>query len=75
MNVPREQVIARLREAGWRFKRQADRVEIYKKPNEAQRVDVPRRDLLPRAIVAHILRQGGLSPAEIEQFLIHCTSN
>lgn len=74
MNVPRQQVIARLREAGWHFKRPADRVEIYKKPNEAQRIDVPRRELLPKTIVVQILRQAGLTPAEIDHFLTHCVT-
>jgi hypothetical protein len=68
--ISREQVIARIRQAGWKFKRQADRVELYKKPgSDVQRLQVQRRDLLLLDYVRVVLKQAGLQPAEIEAFL------
>jgi predicted RNA binding protein YcfA (HicA-like mRNA interferase family) len=69
VQISREQVIARIKEAGWRFKRQGERTDLYKRSNSAQRVPVPRRDLLPALSVKAILRQAGLTPEQIAQFL------
>ena len=70
LQITRHQVVARLREAGYHFERQADRVEIHK--NGVQRVSVPRRDRLPILLVQTILRQAGLSLTDVEHFLQHC---
>jgi hypothetical protein len=69
MNITREQVRNRLLQAGWHFKRQAEKVDLYRKPGSALRVALPRRDLLPEVSVRTILAQAGLTQADIEQFL------
>jgi hypothetical protein len=66
--ISREQVTRRLREAGFSFKRQADRVEIWKLAGDTKRVNVPRRDLLLDTHVRVIIGQAGLSPTLIDDF-------
>jgi hypothetical protein len=66
--VSREAVVNRIREAGFTFKRQADRVEIWKKRGATTRVNIARRDLLDPVYVATVLRQAGLSETEIAAF-------
>lgn len=66
--VSREAVVNRIREAGFTFKRQADRVEIWKKRGSTTRVDLRRRDMYDELYAATILRQAGLSEQEIAAF-------
>jgi len=66
--VSREALVNRLRQAGFTFKRQADRVEIYKQKGTTTRVTVRRRDLLDAEHVSTVLRQAGLTEAEIATF-------
>jgi ribosome-interacting GTPase 1 len=72
VTVSREQVINRLREAGWHFKRRAKRVEIWKKGT--QRVDLVTRKALAENYVRALFTQAGLTPAQIEQFLRDCVT-
>jgi hypothetical protein len=69
MTVPRDQIVNRLREAGYRFHRKADRVEFYRRPGDIRRVSIPRRDLIPEPIACAILHQAGLTHEQIAQFL------
>jgi hypothetical protein len=64
-----DQVRARLREAGFRFKRQAPRVEIWRKAGATTRVNLPRCDFYTITETRTILQQAGLSPLQIEEFL------
>ncbi len=67
--IPCDALINRLRESGYEFKRQADRVMIYKKKGGTSRVTVRRKDMLDVSYVQVILKQAGLSQAEIEKFI------
>lgn len=67
--VPRPQLLARLREAGWSFKRHGKRVEIWKKAGTTQRLSVPTQKLVAVPHVRVVLRQAGLLAREIERFL------
>ena len=69
MRIPREQVIARVREAGFTFQKQGSRVEIFRQPGTKQRVDLPRRDLYEEKLVRVVLSQAGLTHQQIEGFL------
>lgn len=62
-----ERLQRRIREAGFTFDRQADRVMIWRKG--ILRVNLPRRDSVPEVRARAILEQAGLSPADIEDFL------
>lgn len=73
MTISREQVINRLREAGWSFKRQASRVEIYKKKGSAQRLSVAHRKQLELPYVRIVLQQAGLTKHQIERFIAGAT--
>lgn len=59
----REQVIDKLREKGYVFKRDAWRVGLFKKPGTTQRVEVPKRDILSDEWVRSAFRQAGMTTA------------
>lgn len=63
----REQLCNRLREAGFRFKRQADRTMLWRRG--VDRIFVPRRNDISDEATRSILRQAGLTEPEIEAFL------
>jgi hypothetical protein len=73
--VSREQVVRCLRDAGWTFKRQAPKVDIWKKRGAVSRISIPRRDLLPMTAVLTILKSAGLTPQQIEDFLRSCVKS
>lgn len=66
--VEKPHVVARLREAGFTHARQAPRVDLWRKPGTLLRVNVPRRQRLTEINARAILREAGLSEAEVEQF-------
>jgi hypothetical protein len=72
MMISREQVANRVGAAGWEFSREGRRVYIYRRKGfgNAQRIDLPKRDLYPELTVRTILRQAGISPGEIEAFIV-----
>jgi hypothetical protein len=70
--VAREHLINALRSKNFHFKRQADRVELYKQAGTTVRVEVRRRDFIDRAAAVHVLKTAGFSPDEIRQFLADC---
>lgn len=70
--VSREQVINRIRDERFTFSRKADRVEIWRQRGTAQRVNIPRRDILSITTVRVILAQAGLTPDQVESFLRQC---
>ena len=75
ITVSRPQVIQRLRDAGWGFKRKGKHDEIYKLRGSPQRLNVPTRKMLPEVHVRVILQQAGLTPDQIEKFFGDCLSN
>ncbi len=68
----RECVINKLKSVGYRFKRDAWRVTVFKR--ETHRVEVPKRDILSDDWVRQAFRQAKIPSEEIETFLRHCRS-
>ena len=65
----KDQIVRRLREAGFTHARQCDRVDFWRKPGTTLIVNIPRRDLLTEAQCITLLSQAGLSRPQIEDFL------
>lgn len=65
--ITREALVRKLRELGYKFKRQTDRVEIYKRRTDY--ANVPRRDLVSELNVRKILDNAGCSREDIERFI------
>ena len=63
----REAVIAKLRDIGYRFKKDAWRVSIFTRGTH--RSMVPKKDLLEQETVCHLLRQAGQTPEQIRDFI------
>ncbi len=74
MTVSREQVITRLREAGFSFKKQAKRVDLYRQHGSGERVFLARNARLEERYVRIVLQQAGLTRPEIEEFFANCVS-
>ncbi len=70
----REQVINKLRECGFRFKKDSWRVSLFKRSSDMRRVEVPKRDIIADEWVRSTFRQIGLSKEDIDSFIRHCTS-
>lgn len=70
--ISRERIVNKLRESGFKFKRDAWRVSIWKR--QIQRVEVPKRDLIEVEWVRNAFRQIGMPREEIEAF-IRATTN
>ncbi len=66
----REQVINKIKKVGYRFKRDAWRVSIFKK--ETHRISVPKRNIIADEWVVSTFRQAGIPNQEIEEFLRQC---
>lgn len=62
----------RLRDAEFKFHRQADRVDFYKRRGSTLRVAVPRCDRVPASRARLILLDAGLTQADVAEFLQHC---
>lgn len=67
--IPHDALINALRSLNFRFKRQADRVEIYKQSGSTRRVEIRRHDWHDEITVRTILRQAGMEPAQINAFV------
>ncbi len=65
--IGRHAVINRLKEAGYRFKRDAWRVSFFKKGTHL--VGVPKRDLIEEDWVRSQFHQCGLTRDEVEHFI------
>lgn len=68
--LPRERVIAKLRELGFHFKKDSWRISLYKRGVE--RVEVPKRDMIDDDWVRSTFRRLGLSKEDIERYIGHC---
>jgi hypothetical protein len=71
----REQVVNKLKETGYRFKRDAWRVTVFKKEGGTHRIEVPKRDIISDEWVRSAFKQAGLSRDEIESFLRQARPN
>lgn len=68
--IPRERLINKLRAIGYTFKRDAWRVQFFKKGTH--RAEVPKRDLIAPETAMNILRQCGVPAEDIQSFLREC---
>jgi hypothetical protein len=67
--IPNDAVTNALRKLNFTFKRQADRVMIWKQRGSTRRVSVRRRDLHDPDAVRTLLKQAGMPHDEIENFI------
>jgi hypothetical protein len=67
--VSRDALINALRSKGFTFKRQADRVELWKQSGTTRRVELRRKDQHDEVAARTLLRQAGFEVLEIDQFL------
>jgi ribosome-interacting GTPase 1 len=67
--IPHDALINALRSLKFKFKRQADRVEIYKQSGSTLRVEVRRHDWHDETAVRQILRHAKMPQAEIDGFI------
>ncbi len=72
--IPNDVLINALNELDYHFKRQADRVMIYRKRGSTSRLTVRRITLHDETAVKILLRDAGMPPDEIEKFIstYHC---
>ena len=68
-SVPRDRLLNKLRELGFRHRRDAKRVALWGSSGSRKRVSVPRNPLIPDEAVKSILGQAGCDREEIESFL------
>jgi hypothetical protein len=61
------------RSLGYEFKRQADRVEIFKKRGSTKRVELRRVDMHDEIAARNILRQAGMAADEIDRLIAEQT--
>ena len=75
--IPNAALINALRDLDFSFKRQADRVVIYKKAGSTARVNVRRVTLHDEDYCRILLGQAGMPPDEIELFITnyHCNQH
>jgi len=67
--IPREKVVNALRTLKFSFKRQTDRVEMYKQNGTTLRVQLSKRSMLDVDYAKCLLRSAGMAPEKIEQFI------
>lgn len=67
--IRREHYCNKLRELGFKYKRESDRVYLYKKPGNPSFVAVPRSDLLDEDAVRAQLNLCGCKKDDIEKFI------
>jgi hypothetical protein len=67
--IPNDALINALRSLKFKFKRQADRVEIWKQSGSTCRVEVRRHDYHDETAVRIILKHAGMPDAEIQAFI------
>ena len=71
--VTRAALIGKLRELGFKFARQAHQVDLWRAPEGAKRLSVPRKKKLSVPVVTSVLRQAGCSDGEIIDFIRDAT--
>ncbi len=73
--VPKEKLLNAIREKGYRFKRQTERVELYKLQGGTNRVQLRRTALHDNKVARSVLRDVGYSEEEIDAFIAECDTN
>jgi hypothetical protein len=73
--VPHEALRNAVRGLGFTFKKQTDRVELFRKRGSTLRVAIRRLDLHSEAYARQILRQAGMIDSEIEEFIASTRCN
>lgn len=67
--IPHDALVNALRSLKFRFKRQADRVEIYKQSGTTRRVQLRRHDLHDETAARTVLKQAGMAQSDIDAFI------
>jgi len=67
--IRREHFCNRIRDLGFKYKRETDRVYLYKKPGNPSFITIPRSDLLDDDFVRVNLKLCGCSKEDIETFI------
>jgi hypothetical protein len=70
--VSRDSLINAIKSKGFAFKRQTERIDLYKQKGSTKRVEIRKRDYFDRKSVTHILRTAGFSMEEVRAFLGEC---
>lgn len=69
VRISRDQVVHRIRDAGWRFSRRGKKAELWTKPGTTKVLIVPFLRSYPEILVRLVLAQAGCSEADIDRFL------
>lgn len=69
MMLKRKCFLPEIRRLGYRFKRGAKRVDIWRKANGTSYLSIPRTTWLTDSYVRNVLRQNGLSQSRIDGFM------
>jgi hypothetical protein len=67
--ISKQHFINKIRELGYTFKRQADRVDLWRKKGGTHYIAVPRSDQLEDEFVSSSLRQAGCTRDDILNFI------
>jgi hypothetical protein len=67
--IPNDALVNALRSLKFSFKRQADRVMIYKQRGTTRRVGVRRCDYHDEVAAREVLKLAGMAPDKIEKFI------
>lgn len=70
--VRRDKLINAVKSKGFKFKRQTERIDLYKQTGTSKRVEIRKRDLFDRKSAVHILRTAGFGDQELKDFLGEC---
>ena len=73
--VSRQQVVTRLRLAGWGYDRKGKHVELWRKKGSVDRLILPFRNTYPESVLVPVFRNAGLSQSEIDEFLRTCVKS
>ena len=67
--ISRKHFVNKIRELGYEFKEQLHFQERYRKAGGTHIIHVPRKSKLDEVFVRNILRQAGLKPSEVEDYI------
>ena len=70
--VGRDKLINALRKKNFSFKRQTERIDLWKQSGSTLRVQLPRKDTVDPKTAAFILKTAGYGDDEIREFLVAC---
>jgi hypothetical protein len=62
--IPKDALVNALRSKNFSFKRQADRIELWRQNGTTRRVELRRKDLHDVVAAKALLRQAGFTPQE-----------